>query len=210
MKSVFESWPRADLFPVLDAMRLVAAAGCLDQDVAKELLAHVYSQLDVSASPACLQLGFKVVCNLFTDHSAPLLTKYREVLVAKVNAILEEADELPPALQVALASVALNYAVVYFNDADTEASVQLVSALATTYVSRLNAPEALYRAAIALGTLVVKDSEARDLALALDAACALGALAESTFAFPAAMHRSFTAEKHSGGVAAKMSATRSA
>ena len=45
---------------------------------------------------------------------------------------------------------------------------QIVSALATTFLGRLNASEALYRASVALGTLVVRDSEARDLALALD------------------------------------------
>ena len=43
-----------------------------------------------------------------------------------------------------------------------------MSALATTYLGRLNASEALYRAIVALGTLVVRDREARDLALALD------------------------------------------
>ena len=40
---------------------------------------------------------------------------------------------------------------------------QIVSALATTYLGRLNASEALYRAIVALGTLVVRDSEANIL-----------------------------------------------
>ena len=43
-----------------------------------------------------------------------------------------------------------------------------MSSLATTYLGRLNASEALYRTIVALGTLVERDSEARDLALALD------------------------------------------
>ena len=50
----------------------------------------------------------------------------------------------------------------------TSFNQQIVSALATTYLGRLNASEALYRTIVALGTLVERDSEARDLALALD------------------------------------------
>ena len=50
----------------------------------------------------------------------------RDVMVAKINGILEEAEELPPVLQTVLASVSLNYAVVYSTDntLDSEASVQ--------------------------------------------------------------------------------------
>ena len=51
----------------------------------------------------------------------------RDVIVAKINGILEEADEVPPVLQTVLASVALNYAVIYstHNALDSEASVQV-------------------------------------------------------------------------------------
>ena len=49
----------------------------------------------------------------------------RDVMVAKINGILEEAEELPAVLQTVLASVSLNYAVVYSTDTlDSEASVQ--------------------------------------------------------------------------------------
>ena len=49
------------------------------------------------------------------------------MIVAKINGILEEADEVPPVLQTVLASVALNYAVIYstHNALDSEASVQV-------------------------------------------------------------------------------------
>jgi len=169
-RPLFESWPPSDLFPGLDVMRHVTAATDLDSETAKELLAHCYNLLSPTTSSTCLQLCLKVVCNLFPKHKDTLLTKYRDVMVAKINGILEEAEELPPVLQTVLASVSLNYAVVYSTDTlDSEASVQIVSALATTYLGRINASEALYRTVVALGTLVVKDSEARDLALALDA-----------------------------------------
>lgn len=51
----------------------------------------------------------------------------RDVIVAKINGILEEAEELPPVLQTVLASVALNYAVIYSTHStlDSEASVQV-------------------------------------------------------------------------------------
>jgi len=170
LSRVFDAWSPSDLFPALDILRHVSAAAHLDSETAKELLAHCYNLLSPTTSPTCLQLCLKVVCNLFPDHTDPLLTKYRDVIVAKINGILEEADEVPPVLQTVLASVALNYAVIYstHNALDSEASVQIVSALATTYLGRLNASEALYRTIVALGTLVERDSEARDLALALD------------------------------------------
>ena len=49
----------------------------------------------------------------------------RDVIVAKINGILEEAEELPPVLQTVVASVALNYAVTYSTQLDSEASVQV-------------------------------------------------------------------------------------
>ena len=56
-------------------------------------------------------------------HGAASLS--RDVIVAKINGILEEAEELPPVLQTVLASVALNYAVIYSTHLDSEASVQV-------------------------------------------------------------------------------------
>ena len=51
------------------------------------------------------------------------------MIVAKINGILEEAEELLPVLQTVLASVALNYAVIYSTHSalDSEASVQVSS-----------------------------------------------------------------------------------
>jgi hypothetical protein len=170
---LFESWPRSDLFPVLDVLRHVTGAEDIDSEIAKEMLANIYSILSPSANTTCVQLSLKIACNLFQAHSDPLLTKYREVVMAKINSILEEADELPANLQVTLSSVVLNYAVVFLNNPDPEASVQIVSSLVSAYLGRLNAPEGLYRSVVALGTLVMKDAESRDLALALDATSAL-------------------------------------
>ena len=103
------------------------------------------------------------------------VVKRREDLVAKTNNIIESlgADEMPNILQISLASLVLNFSLHLVSSPDQEAAVQIVSALGTNYLLELKAPEALYRTLVALGTLVARDSEVRDLALALDVASSL-------------------------------------
>ncbi len=167
------SWPVEDLFPILDAIRMITSGNdLLPQQVQGELV-HVLTKLLLKTTQqTSLQLILKILCNTFKkDNSSAVMSK-REDLIAACNTVLERVEGLSSVLQIALASLALNFSVALAKrapDVDQEASVQLVSALCTNFMEGLDSPDALYRSCVALGNLAYADSDAKDLALALDA-----------------------------------------
>ncbi len=178
-KNLLTSWPKEDMFPVLDSLRYATSQVALTESQTKEVLDIVAKLLEPQSPPTVLQLSLKVLCNLFShDASRKLVVAAREDLIGKCNNILEEVQNRPDILQITLASLPLNYTVWWtektdMTEDDKEGQVQVLSSLVTSYLAEgtLTAPEAAYRALVALGALVSADNcpaEVKELALALD------------------------------------------
>lgn len=168
-KFVLTSWNKADIFPVLDAIRWVTADRVIPDEVAEELITILHSLLKTETSHTNLQLAIKVLCNCFAhDNTKKAMIAHREFTISKLNTIVEEVELMPNVLQIAICSLALNYSIALIESPDLEASIQLVSALGSNYLPNMESPEALYRTVVALGTLITQDSECQSLAQALD------------------------------------------
>jgi len=194
---LIRNWPRADTFPVLDAVRWAVSRGePAEANMPGEILAVMKTNLSARDAPQTVrQLCLKVICNLFAQEKARLLLlKEREDLVSRINTVMEDTEthtqteaeteaegqtaSRTSILEITAVSVPLNYTVALLDAPDHEASVQLVSSLLTSFLGRMSAPEASYRGLVALGALVTgccsgdnnsNATQLRDLALALDA-----------------------------------------
>ena len=173
-KKILTSWPSEDVFPVLDALRWVVGQKPVTAQIAEELLKLLLARIRTDSNPTNIQLSLKVLSNYFKhDSMRPLVVKERESLVSRMNGLVEEMEDMANVLQIAISTLALNLSISLLAEPDQEASFQIVSALASNYLPTFKNAEALYRTTVALGTLVVKDREAKDLALALDSVRAL-------------------------------------
>ncbi len=194
-KQLLLSWPREDIFPLLDGLRYATAHASMPEAVTREILDLVKGLLVPESPHTVLQLSLKIVCNLFAhDLSRRLALSCREDLVGRCNAILEETPGRPSILEVTLATVPLNLTVYWTlkeegksveSEEDKEGKVQVLSSLATAYLGEggagVKAPEAAYRAMVALGALAHSpgsSSEVKELARALEVASAAAAAAK--------------------------------
>ncbi|TRY76231.1 hypothetical protein TCAL_09227 [Tigriopus californicus] len=168
-KFVLTSWHKEDIFPVLDAIRWITADRPISDEVAEELLTLLHALLKPESSHTNLQLVIKILCNCFMhNNTKKAMIAHREYSISQLNAIVEEVELMPNVLQIAIGSLVLNYSIALIESPDLEASIQLVSALSSNYLPKLDNAEALYRTLVALGTLIAQDAECQGLAQALD------------------------------------------
>ncbi len=190
VKQLLLSWPQQDLFPVLDALRFAVAHVPPSETLSNDILDAVLPLLQSNSSATVLQLVLKIVCNMFAHQtSRKEVVKRREQLVAKCNSVVESLpQERPVILEVGLASVPLNFTVMWVleggDDDENEAKIQILSSLVSSFLSggALEAAEAAYRAMVALGTLLNDEktsSEVKDLAKALDTAATVDVAVKS-------------------------------
>lgn len=176
IKVPLSMWPKEDLFPIFDAIRFSSSQNALrlNDEELDEFFVILQSYVKTGYRTN-VQLSLKILCNLFAfAKTRTKLLTLRELLIADINALLEvEENSLPKILQICLSSLAFNYAIVYLANPDEEASFQIVSAIISNYLVSLETPEALYRTVVALGTLIIKNPDVKELALALEAKRAL-------------------------------------
>ena len=155
------------LFPALDVLRLsvrygvVAEHFCNEKD-GPQFLSHLLATtLSTESPPSNQMLTLRTLCNAF-KHSfgEALLRNSRDQII---TALLSCSHSNNKNVHIAISSVLLNYAVVYFKSADVEAKAQCLSAAAEVTEWQAD-PEANFRLLICIGTLLVDDPNTTELA----------------------------------------------
>ncbi|KAJ3585415.1 hypothetical protein NHX12_014134 [Muraenolepis orangiensis] len=164
-------WPEDIVFPVLDILRLAVRHPQVNESLCGEaegpqLCDHLLGLMRPRGRPANQMLALRTLCNCFSGRRG------RTLLLARREAVLGRAAELAagaPAnknLQVALATLLLNYAGCLHGRPDLEAKAQCLS-VASAALESVQETEAVFRLLVALGTTLASDQTARDLARSL-------------------------------------------
>ncbi|CAL8241785.1 unnamed protein product [Merluccius merluccius] len=163
-------WPEDIVFPVLDILRLAVRHPQVNESLCGEaegtqLCNHLLSLMSPQGRPANQMLALRTLCNCFSGRQG------RALLLAQRDAVLTQATDLAAAtrnknVQVALATLLLNYAGCLHGRPQLEAKAQCLSVVSTALES-VQDTEAVFRLLVALGTTLASDQTARDLARSL-------------------------------------------
>ncbi|KAJ9583075.1 hypothetical protein L9F63_022581 [Diploptera punctata] len=155
LKQLFE-WPKDIVFPVLDVTRLAVRNAAINSDLCSGrmgdmLIDHLQRFLQPDSLAANQMLSVRTLCNMLTHPDGEALAlKHKDYLL---SILLTSAPSPNKHMQVALSTLLLNLAVAFNRMQDTIGRTQAVEA-ATVVLPRLSDSEALFRALVALGTLV--------------------------------------------------------
>jgi len=196
IKPVLLTWPKDQVFPVLDLLRWQIckpdAAGAtiiVVKEILDTLLAENNHFLSDLSPNSAVRLILQLLANIFLHSSFhQILLEHRECILAKLNNLIENVQLFQSKmamdtvsgkdysnLEVAISTIALNFSIIVAG-AETqdkeEAAFQLISALGTTYLEQFHSVEGLYRTVVAIGNLlwidISKSGSTKDLAQALD------------------------------------------
>ncbi|XP_063216584.1 phospholipase A-2-activating protein [Bacillus rossius redtenbacheri] len=149
-------WPQDVVFPVLDVARLAVRcegpnAALSAGPSAERLVAGLACWLRADAPAACHMLALRLLANLFCHrHGQEFVVGHVDQLLASVRALPSPCNKNT---QVALATVLLNLSVALEGAGNGEAP-QKVAAVLAEVLESLAEPEAQFRAAVAVGTLL--------------------------------------------------------
>ncbi|KAM9827561.1 phospholipase A-2-activating protein [Neosynchiropus ocellatus] len=162
-------WPEDIVFPVLDILRLAVRHPQVNQTLCGDaegvpLCNHLLSLMKPEGRAANQMLALRTLCNCFLGQSG------RALLLAQRETVLSHAADLVTVcnknIHIALATLVLNYAGCLHGQADLEAKAQCLS-VASRALETVQDREAIFRLLVALGTTVVSDETAQDLARSL-------------------------------------------
>ncbi|KAJ7335422.1 hypothetical protein JRQ81_013363 [Phrynocephalus forsythii] len=163
------NWPNDIVFPALDILRLsvkhpsVNESFCSENDGAP-FCSHLLAFLNPSGKPANQMLALRIFCNCFLHPAG------QKLMMSQGDAILTQAIELKSSsnknIHIALATLALNYAVCLHKTSNLEGKAQCLSVVSTV-MEVVQDLEAVFRLLVALGTLISGDSNALQLAKSL-------------------------------------------
>ena len=155
------------VFPALDILRICIKGWETNQAfcASANILEAMISYWSPDSSLANQVLSLKVVCNMFAQPlGCKLIMDNRDMVIEKAMNFKSSKNKN---VQIALTTVLLNISVGLFGSLNLEGKSQCLSALAMLLESGLD-PEAAFRAAIAMGTLIHKDESLLNLAVSLD------------------------------------------
>lgn len=177
--SILMKWKSEDVFPILDILRWnLSKSAPVNTEIAKAVFdLLINSFLTSKGDDKARFLSLRVLVNFFAwEATKAILVESREKLIDSCNKLVEELEDLSAQTQVGIATIAMDYAAHLHRHPDPEAAVQIVSAVFTSYLSRLKNPEAVYRVIVATGVILKSDEEAKDFALALEGDAVLDAV----------------------------------
>lgn len=162
-------WTLDIVFPVLDIMRLAVRHPQVNETLCGEaegvqLCNHLLSLMRPEGRPANQMLALRTLCNCFSGrHGRALLMAQRETVLSRAADLASVCNKN---IHVALATLVLNYAGCLHSQPDLEAKAQCLS-VASRALETVQDKEAVFRLLVALGTTVVSDQTAQDLARSL-------------------------------------------
>ena len=173
--STLLSWPAANIFPVLDLVRAVFLCPAtqdllLEKDILDKVFSACLQQVDKEAPAPAQMLALRTLSNMFaTNKGEQLLRTYRDSVLTRIFEKLFPITDDNKNIQIAAATLALNYSVSIHRKMDDEAQVQLLSALCINFFTFMSDWEARFRTLVATGTMLTTSPEALDYARTLEA-----------------------------------------
>ncbi|XP_063151072.1 phospholipase A-2-activating protein isoform X2 [Candoia aspera] len=163
------NWPNDFVFPALDILRLairhpsVNESFCGEKD-GLQFCGHLIKFLNPGGKQANQMLALRILCNCFIHPVG------QKLMMAQGDSIMSQAIELKLSsnknIHIALATLALNYAVCLHKSNNIEGKAQCLSVISTV-MEVVQDLEAVFRLLVALGTLISGDSNAVRLAKSL-------------------------------------------
>lgn len=156
------------LFPSLDILRLVVrnektVKHLCSSDKGDGIIQLLLSFLGHSMPAANHMLTLRTVSNFFfTDVSEDLLYASRNNVIGGIMQACNGVN-MTKHLQIALATLLVNFSILFQRKGDLEAKSQLLSA-AVTLIDGICDVEARFRLIVCIGTLIHNDSDAVDMA----------------------------------------------
>nr|XP_034953362.1 phospholipase A-2-activating protein isoform X1 [Zootoca vivipara] len=163
------NWPNDIVFPALDILRLsirhpsVNESFCSEKD-GLQFSSHLIQFLNPGGKQANQMLALRILCNCFIHPVG------QKLMMSQGDLIMSQAIELKISsnknIHIALATLALNYAVCLHKINNIEGKAQCLSVISTV-MEIVQDLEAIFRLLVALGTLISGDSDAVQLAKSL-------------------------------------------
>ncbi|XP_032069601.1 phospholipase A-2-activating protein isoform X2 [Thamnophis elegans] len=157
------------VFPALDILRLairhpsVNESFCGEKD-GLQFCSHLIKFLNTGGKQANQMLALRILCNCFIHPVG------QKLMMAQGDSIMSQAIELKLSsnknIHIALATLALNYAICLHKSNNIEGKAQCLSVISTV-IEVVQDLEAVFRLLVALGTLISDDSNAVQLAKSL-------------------------------------------
>ena len=159
-------WPDAQVFPALDLLRSSllnpgSQAILLEKSFLDQLFSSCLKHVDKTSPPPCQMLALRALSNLFSCQQGELLLRtYRESVISRVFEQLFPIVGDNKNIQIAAATLLLNFAVSVNKKFDDETQVQLLSALSINFLTFIMDWEARFRTLVAIGTLLTTSADA--------------------------------------------------
>ncbi|XP_069126256.1 phospholipase A-2-activating protein-like [Argopecten irradians] len=161
------SWPHEAVFPGLDVLRIAIK----DPFMSERLCTSVHfvdsrlMYLTKTNTPNNQMLTLRTLCNMFKQHFGETLAMQNRDKI--ITAALECRLSPNKNVQIALATLLLNYSVFLQDKLDEEAKSQCLLAMASVLENDIDS-EAMFRLLVCLGTLIKTDETAQALARSID------------------------------------------
>ncbi|XP_050401900.1 phospholipase A-2-activating protein [Patella vulgata] len=160
-------WPENVIFPALDILRL----GMLYPDVNRlftgkaGFLEGLYQYLSADQPTANQMLALRIIANAFSQPGG--LKSNFENCENLLTAILKLKDSSNKNIQIAIATILLNFAVSFFGIDDLEKKSLCICAAGSLLEGSLD-NEAAFRLIVCIGTFINDDDKAKVLAVSID------------------------------------------
>lgn len=163
-------WPVEYVWPALDVLRLALVSermqnAWLVDDRSETLVAHLTSLVKPPSPPNAQLMALRCLANLAAFQPG------RSVLTKLWDQVVPVTVEISPYknknIEIAAATVLLNYSVIFGTNDNFDKKCQVLSGAGTVAMCA-NDPEAQFRSLVALGTLLYNCSQCRSLAGSLD------------------------------------------
>jgi phospholipase A-2-activating protein len=165
------SWPLESRFPGLDLLRLVALRGVRLEGYEWPAFVETYAFEGVVGREEALKkeeetnamLGLRCLANLFESQAG------REAVMLRNSETIAVATDLWKRMsnknaKLALVTLFLNFSVLFSKDSNEEDAYKLVGTL-VEHLKTENDPETIYRALVAIGTLILTLPSAKEAAV---------------------------------------------
>lgn len=176
LSDTLSNWPSEQTFPLLNIYCCNTARQSLDKGIASSMFQLFKKHKLLTSDSPATRMAMRILVNYFAfESSRAVMLEQREDTISDINILIEETEnELSPQVENALASLVVNYAkAIHDKGGDSEAAFQIVSAIVTVYLPKLKGPETIWKAVVALATLVKQDEDAKALTEALETKGAL-------------------------------------
>lgn len=168
------TWPDSNVFPALDILRCaVINPGTRDILFRAPYLDEIFSVclkfVDKSKPVPCQLLALRILSNMFSvKEGEKLMRQYRNSVVTRVFEQLFPIVDDNKNIQIAAATLLLNFSVSILKNFDDEDQVQVLSVLCINFLTFIQDWEARFRTLVAIGTILNNSDQGLEYAKTMD------------------------------------------